>query len=129
MHDDVPQSTVRAMGAVLIAIFDIALDGTRAVVERLRPLVEPPEDMRVTGTSGVLYTGLVIIERGDVIAGIVIEVGRVSSAPPVARPPLVTPPAHFDPPGRFEERDGRLPGWADDPREDLFGEDGRWRRR
>lgn len=130
MQDELPTETLRALSAVLIAIFDIARDGLNEVVERLRPLVEPPEDMRVTGTSGVIYTGIVIIERGFVVAGIVIEVGRSASSPPAApRGPVITPPPSFDQRGRFDEREGRLPGWAEDPRDDLYGEDGRWRRR
>lgn len=131
MNDDLPKETIRAMGAVLVAIFYIALDGTRDVLEQLQPLVEPPEDLRVTGSMGVVYNGVVVIERNAVIAGIVIEVGRTTTSSP-AREPLITPPSRYDDRGRFErrdEREGRLPGWGEDPRStDMFDEDGRWRR-
>jgi len=91
--------------------------------------------MRITTRSGVIYTGVLLIERGEIIAGIVFEVGRVSAPMSGApRAPVVTPPPRYEAPGRFEssdrfdERGGRLPGWGEDPR-DLFDEEERWRRR
>jgi hypothetical protein len=129
MNEDIPNATLRTMGALLIAIYDIAREGVTEVVERLRPLVEPPENLRVTSPVGAFYTGLLVVERNVVIAGIVIEVGRVVSA---AREPVITPPPRYDERGRFErhdEREGRLPGWAEDPRDIFPDEDPPWRRR
>ncbi|MFO0680532.1 MAG: hypothetical protein U0234_00710 [Sandaracinus sp.] len=132
MDEELPNATLRTMGIVLVAIFDIGRDGIAAVVERLRPLVEPPEGLRVTSPNGAFYSGLLVVERNVVVAGIVIEVGRtLSQQPEVRREPIVTPPSRYDDRGRFEardEREGRLPGWAEDPR-DLFTEDEPWRRR
>lgn len=134
MNNDIPPETVRTMGALLVIVFEIARDGVAEAVERMRPLVEPPEDMRVTSSRGVIYTGVLLVERGEIIAGIVIEVGRVSSAAPAPRPAVVTPPPRYEAPGRFEslgrfeDREGKLPGWGEDPR-DLPDEDVPWRRR
>ncbi len=151
MDDELPRETLRALSAVLIVIFETARDGTRRAIERMRPLVTPPDGLRVTGRLGALYTGVVIIERSAVIAGIVIEIGREGSdgssgrdEPP--RPasthgfPSSSGPSRLGSPysqstswrsdslaKRFDDdeeddRDGRLPGWAEDSRED------RWRR-
>jgi hypothetical protein len=125
-HDELSTETVRATGAVLVAIFRTAVARARRVLGHLRPLLEPPEDLRVTGSMGVVYSGVVVIERNVIVAGVVIEVGRVGhgGAPPRAHIP---PPSRYEEPGRFEDPRERLPGWADDPR-DPFDEDGRWRR-
>lgn len=139
MDDQLPRETLRALGAVLVVIFEIARDGARRAVTRMRPLVTPPEGLRISGSFGTLYTGIVVIERSVVIAGIVIEVGREGATTPQAaapaRPPLITPPSRFEERSRFEEpsrldRSGRLPGWAEDSR-DLYADDEEelWRRR
>lgn len=132
MNEDLPNATLRTMGALLIAVYDIAREGVTEVIDRLRPLVEPPDDLRITSPVGAVYTGLLIIERNVVIAGIVVEVARITAH---VREPMVTPPPRYDDRGRFErrdDRDGHLPGWAEDPRDlrDPFGEeDPPWRRR
>ncbi len=113
----------------------------RDAVDRLRPFVEPPEDLHITSSRGVIYSGIVIIEHNDVIAGVVIEVGRstptTSPTPAAARAPIITPP-RFEPRSSFQdrpliERSGRLPGWAEDSREvysenDDDEEEPLWRR-
>ncbi|MBZ0121485.1 MAG: hypothetical protein K8H88_31100 [Sandaracinaceae bacterium] len=138
MDDELPRETLRALSAILVVIFEIARDGTRRVVDRIRPIVSPPDGLRLTG-GGVLYTGVVVIEGGRVIAGIVIEVGRERDcvAPsPTSRSPLITPPSRFDDPARFHDpsrpdRSGRLPGWAEDSRDPYEDdeEEPLWRRR
>lgn len=131
-EEQLPIGTVRDLRVMLGAVLEIVRDTAREIAEHLRPFVEPPEDMRVVGDAGVIYSGIVVIDAGRVVAGIVIEVGRVTTAP--AREPIITPsprPAYERPRSPFSgitdhyERDGRLPGWADDPRE----EDEPWRRR
>lgn len=127
MEQELPTATLRAMGALLIAVYDIAREGVHEVVERLRPLVEPPDELRVTSPIGAFYTGVIVIERNVVVTGIVIEVGRTA-----AREPLVTPPPRYDDRGRFERREdpgARLPGWGEDPRELFPDEEVPWRRR
>lgn len=129
MDEQIPHTTLRTLSLVLIAVFDIAREGFSDVVERLRPLVEPPEDMRVVSTVGAIYTGVLVVERNTIIAGIVVEVGRVTAA---TRGPVVTPPPHYERPGRFDRREdpreGRLPGWGEDPRDLFRDEDEPWRR-
>lgn len=132
MDEELPSETLRTLTTVLVAIFDIAREGVSEVVERLRPLVDPPDNLRIVSPIGAHYTGLLIVERNAVVAGIVIEVGRVTPAPAASREPIITPPSHYDDRGRFEQRDereGRLPGWADDPRDLFPDEDPPWRRR
>lgn len=135
MDDQLPHATLRTLSLVLVAVFDIARDGLADVVQRLRPLVEPPDDMRVASTVGAIYTGVLVIERNSVIAGVVVEVGRIGAP---ARPAIVTPPPASTPTSHYEsrlsrfeqrdEREGRLPGWADDPRDRFRDEDESWRR-
>ena len=131
MDDELPKQTVRDISIVLVALFEIAIDRARRALDQLRPFVEPPEDLRIVGANGVVFSGVVVIERGVVVAGIIVEVGRVMTAAPAPREPLVTPPPRFETRGRFErdDRDARLPGWGEDPRAaDMFDEDRRWRR-
>ena len=110
---DVPQSTLRVLASLLVLAFDIAREKAADVIEKVIPLVEPPRDLQVSSRLGTLYSGVIVLDRGDVIAGIVVATGQtmpsVSSAVASAmhRPPLVTPPA----------RETHLPSWADDPRE------------
>lgn len=129
MDEQIPHTTLRTLSLVLIAVFDIAREGLSEVVERLRPLVEPPEDIRVVSTVGAIYTGVLVVERNTIIAGLIVEVGRVTATP---RAPIVTPPPRYEAPGRFDRhddpREGRLPGWAEDPRDLFRDEDEPWRR-
>lgn len=124
---DLPPDTIRTLGAAVSFLCNLALSLTQRTAERLWPLVEPPSGLRVVGPSGTLYTGILIIEGGAVVAGVVVEGGH--SAPrreePQYRPPIVTPAP------RYDGRSAHLPGWAEDPR-DLLEDDeehDRWRRR
>jgi hypothetical protein len=137
-ENELPKATLRDMGVLVIAVFDIARDAAGRVVERLRPFLRPPDDLRVHSGVGAVYSGVLIVERNVIVAAFAVEVGRVS------REPMVTPPPHRDE-RRFEHyerprspfsgitdhfgrNDGRLPGWADDPR-DQRDEDEPWRHR
>jgi hypothetical protein len=135
MDDDnnIAPSTLRVLASLIVLALDVAREKAADIVERLRPLVEPPEDLRVHSIVGTLYSGIIIVERGDVVAGIVVMTGQRTGAPSLVTPP--PRPAYDRPRSPFSgitddyaRRDGRLPGWADDPRAD-HEEDEPWRRR
>lgn len=122
---DLPQDTVRTLGAAVLFLCDVAVSFTARAAERLRPLVEPPVGLRVVSPSGIIYSGLVIIEAGCVVAGVVVEVARAATHnEPGYRAPIVTPPPRYE-----DRRSAHLPNWADDPRDLLDEEEERWRRR
>ena len=125
---NLPEDTVRTIGSIVLHLCDLALGATRRTADRLRPLVEPPLGLKLVSPQGIVYSGLVLVEGGVCVAGIVVEVARSFVAPraePGYRPPLVTPPP------RYDHRSAHLPGWAEDPRDLLEDEEEheRWRRR
>ena len=130
---DVPRSTLRVLASLLVLAFDVARDRAAVVVERIKPLVEPPDDLRVTSRIGALYSGIVLLDRGEIIAGVIVQTGQGIPSPASFVTP---PPARSSPFSGITDRyahahsrdDGRLPGWADDPRPDAE-EDEPWRRR
>lgn len=132
---NVPESTLRVLASLLVLLFDYAREHAATTVERLKPLVEPPDDLRVVSKVGALYSGMIVLDRGEVIAGVVVQTGQGIPSPAA----LVTPPPRapvYERPrspfsgitDHFARSDGRLPGWADDPRTDPE-EDEPWRRR
>ncbi len=131
---DVPRSTLRVLASLLVLLFDFAREHASVAIERIKPLVEPPDDLRVASRSGALYSGLVVLDRGEIIAGVVVQTGQGIPSPSLVTPPPTRSP--FEPArspfhgitDRYAARDGRLPGWADDPRPDTE-EDEPWRRR
>ena len=129
---DVPRSTLRVLASLLVLAFDVARDRASVAVERIKPLVEPPEDLRVSSRLGTLYSGVVLLDKGEVIAGIVVATGQGVPIPaglvtPAPRAVHERPRSPFSGiTDDFARRDGRLPGWADDPRDE---EDEPWRRR
>lgn len=125
MNDNsLPRETLRVMGIMLVIAFDFALEKGRDAIEKFKPLLEPPEDIRVTSTTGCLYSGLVIVDRGEVLAGVVVATGFDPVRAVAGRAPTPSPPQPL--PVRVEpSRSAHLPGWADDTN---YDEDGRWRR-
>ncbi len=125
---DVPQSTLRALASLLVLLFDLARERAADVIEKVVPLVEPPRDLVVSSRLGTMYSGIIVLDRGEVIAGIVVATGQTVPQPSA----LVTPPpspARSPFAGitdRYSRGEGRLPGWADDPRIDE--EESPWRR-
>ncbi len=123
-----PQESVRALVELLVVVFETAWSTAREVVEQVRPLVEPPRGLRVTGTNGAQYSGLLVVDRGDVIGGVVVQTGHdaVAAAGELTRHRHAAP---FDDHVMRNRHDPtRLPGWADDPRS-LYDDDGApWRR-
>ena len=129
---DLPRSTLRVLASLLVLAFDVARDRAAVVVERIKPLVEPPDDLRVTSRIGALYSGVVLLDRGEIIAGVIVQTGQGIPSPAA----FVTPPPTRSPFSGITDRyahsqprdESRLPGWADDPRPDI-DEDPPWRRR
>ena len=123
---DVPKSTLRVLASLLVLIFDIARNRAASAVERIKPLVEPPADLRVSSRLGALYSGVLLLDRGEIIAGVIVQTGQGIPQPSA----LVTPPPARSPfagiTDRYSRGEGRLPGWADDPRIDE--EESPWRR-
>jgi hypothetical protein len=113
--NDLPRSTVRELAIILVATFDLAIERGRRFAARIRPLVEPPEDLRITTHNGALYSGVLLLERGDVIAGLVIQTGQTTPSAPFAPPSVFSSPSRHTPTDALARRDeGRLPHWSED---------------
>ncbi|MCZ7679799.1 MAG: hypothetical protein M5U28_13960 [Sandaracinaceae bacterium] len=134
---NLPTTTLIDLAILVVAVADAAWVGTKKALVRLRPYVEPPADVEVRSTIGATYTGVLLIDKNEIIAGIVVRTGH--RPPPMesgdryrspsltsswsSRSPLVTPSSH----SRFDDddEDCKLPSWAEDPRDT---EEDRWRR-
>jgi hypothetical protein len=131
MNDNsLPRETLRTLGVLLVLAFDFALERGRHAIERLAPMVEPPEDLRVSSTTGCLYSGIVVLDRGEVLAGIVVATGFDPIRAATARAAAVasgTPfPRHEAPLVRRDPTTG-LPHWSED--RSLYDDgDPPWRR-
>jgi hypothetical protein len=117
---DVPRSTLRVLASLLVLAFEVARDHAATAVERIRPLVEPPDDLRVSSRIGALYSGLVVLDRGDIIAGIVVQTGQGIPQPAGLITPSPTPTTtalavqrHHRPVRGVAKVGCR--GWAEDP--------------
>lgn len=133
-------TTLRDLAVVVVLVADVAWEGAKDALARLRPYVEPPADLEVRSSEGALYTGILLVDRNDVLAGIVIRTGH---EPPPSTGSRYTPPltsSRFDSPAsrsagwrsdtlasRFadteeddEDNEGRLPGWSEDTRRDPW---------
>lgn len=135
MDSNVPGSTVRVLAALLIVAFDVAREKASSIVARLKPLLEPPDDLRVVSRSGALYSGVLVLDRSDVVGGIIVQTGQSVPTAPALDLPRTTPRVEPIPPRpatSFATRpdSARLPSWADDPRgfEDDDDEVPSWRR-
>lgn len=113
MHDTLPPSTLRDLGAILAALAAMLLEKAARILSKLRPFAEPPDDLKVHSTRGASYSGGIVIDENEVIGGVVVRVGqRTPAAPPVQQRPLI-------PPDPYDRRDRQfLRGWAEDPREE-----------
>ena len=83
---DLPSSTLRDLALVGTLMASTALDHAKAWLGTLLPHMAPPDDLTLTSTRGSSYSGVVLIERSEIIAGLVIRVehdtiGRSSALP------------------------------------------------
>lgn len=112
---DLPRSTIRELAIILVATFDLALERGRRIAARIRPLVEPPDDLRITTRNGALYSGVLLLERGEITAGFVIQTGQSTPSAPFSPPSAFISPTRHTPTDALARRDeGRLPHWAED---------------
>lgn len=136
MHH-LPTPTLRDIAVVVVLMADAAWDGAKDAIARLKPYVEPPPDLGVRSSIGGLYTGILLVDRNEILAGLVFRAGQ--EAPPDREPVASShrsltssssPRWSPSPLSRvFEEDDedeaeSRLPGWGEDPRDARD----RWRR-
>ncbi|MFO0686915.1 MAG: hypothetical protein U0234_32930 [Sandaracinus sp.] len=125
-----------SLAALLVLAAEKAWGVTRRIARRVEPLVTPPPELRVTA-RGTLYSGVIVIDRNEIIFGIVVANGFDPTGAGSA--PLVTPSAgsstsaldrlrreQAEARNLFGDRPGRLPGWAETA-DDDFG-DAPWRR-
>jgi hypothetical protein len=120
MHDNtLPASTLRTMGVVLVLVFDLALRKGREVVDKVKPYIEPPDELRVTSRSGTLYTGILVLDRSEVKAGVVVATGFDPLGSTVARTASAAMPRSIDIGARREP--GGLRPWSDE--RSLYDED------
>jgi hypothetical protein len=130
MNDNtLPTSTLRTMGVVIVLLFDLALRKGREVVEKVKPLVEPPDEIRISSRSGTLYTGVLVLDRNEVQAGIVVATGFDPLGASQARAPTPTIGRAADPTPRRDTGAG-LRHWSED--RSIYDEDDEgglsWRR-
>lgn len=126
-----------SLAALLVLVFEKAWHLSRHAARRIEPLVTPPPELRVTA-RGTLYSGVIILDRNEVIFGVVVASGYDPSsgtAPPFTAPSLSSTTSTAldrlrreqaetnDP---FGDRRGRLPGWAETGDDDYGA--GSWRR-
>jgi hypothetical protein len=136
MDHHVSGSTVRVLAALLIVAFDVAREKASSIAARLKPLLQPPDDLRVVSRSGALYSGVLVLDRSDIVGGVVVQTGQSVPLAPALDVPRVAPRVDPIPPrpaaSSFATRPDttRLPSWADDPRgfEDEEEEVPTWRR-
>ena len=125
-----PRETLRTIGFLLVVVFDFALEKGREVVDKIGPLVEPPDDLRVTSRNGSLYSGVIVLDRGEILAGVVVATGYDPLRGTAARPASTSfsMPNHGSP-SIPRSQSGSLPNWAHDGTE-YDDEDPRspWRR-
>lgn len=125
-----PTKTLRDLALVAVLVADVAWDGAKEAMARLRPYVHPPADLRVRSSVGGLYTGLLLVDRNEILAGFVIRAGH--EAPPelelatARRSPITRSPsprwgssslARVFEEEDEDDNDSRLPGWGEDPRD------------
>ncbi len=124
-----PRETLRSIGVLLVVLFDFALQTGRKAVENLAPLVEPPDDLRIVSSTGSLYSGVIFLDRGDILAGVVVATGYdpLRSAARTASSAFSMPSQGS--PSVHRGQSGTLPNWAHDGTE-YDDEDPRspWRR-
>lgn len=133
------RSAAISMVALLIVCVEKAWGLTRRVAFRVKPLVTPPDSLKVDA-GGPLYSGVLLIDRNDVLFGIVVQTGY--EPPKSGSPPSMFSPSPASGPStgtalerlrreQAEARDlfgdprGRLPSWAET--DDDYG-GGSWRR-
>lgn len=132
MNDpSLPPITVRDLGIVLVVIAETAWNGARSIMRRLAPFMRPPSDLVVQSTKGAEYTGVLMIDDNDVVAGAVVCTGQGELPPREATQRVITTPApdpfQREPERSLGRREGYLPGWAEDPR-DVEEDDAWWPR-
>jgi hypothetical protein len=127
MNQNSPQESVRTLAEFAVVIFEIAWTGAHQVMEHFRPLVEPPRGLRILGGNGAQYSGLLVIDRGSIIAGIVVQTGHdaVAAAGELGHPRQAPYDDHVS---RHRHDSSRLPSWADDPRQGYDDDGSPWRR-
>lgn len=109
---ELPKRTLRDLGLLLVVAFDAARLGVRATVTCLRPWLEPPKDLRVHSSQGYAYSGVLVIDDNEVLAGVVVKTGNQSSHEASA-----TRVGDWMLGSSEEPVDKHMPGWADDGRE------------
>ena len=124
--EDLPRSTLRNLGLVLVVAFETARTGLRAAVRRIHPHLRPPSDLRVESTEGHTYTGMILIDDNDILGGVVSRTGSSGEsahyrrrATPLVSPVRGAPSTSFE--GEHDDEDDedcKLPSWASDPREE-----------
>lgn len=116
MNDNsLPSETLRTLGVMLVLAFDFALEKSRDAIERIKPIVEPPDDLRIISNTGCLYSGVIFVDRGEVLAGVVVATGFDPLRAASARASTIAaqPVSHAGAP--LVRRETGLPSWAEDP--------------
>lgn len=97
-------ATARALGEVLALAFDIARARAWTVMKRLRTLLVPPPGLALVAPEGALYSGILLVESGKVVAGMIVIAGHQSRQ---VTEPVEEPQAQERWSDRTDEDDGR----------------------
>lgn len=126
--DHIPTTTLRTVGLLLVVAFEAASDGLRNAVGRIQPYLRAPADLHVHSTQGHHYSGVVLIDDNEVLAGIVARTGRSAGHRTTTHSPSTsrsrsarrlfgdhTSAPEYD--DIEEDDEGKLASWASDPRD------------
>ena len=118
MNDySLPARTLRDLGILLVVVAETAWKGAKTIVRRLSPFMAPPSDLMVHSTKGAEYTGVLLIDDNDIVAGAVVCTGHEPPSRGLITPAPETAPRP-PPDDSLSRRDGYLRGWSEDPRDE-----------
>ena len=117
-QDPLPLNTLRDLATLLVVVAEVAWEGTRRTLRRVRPYIEPPPDLEVRSSRGAEYSGVLLIDGNDIVAGVVARTGQNEpSSPPAMHRTIRDPLGVIVPTEENHSRgDGYLRGWAEDAR-------------
>lgn len=75
----IDNAAARALGEAIVLLFKLALVKAAHALQRARPLLVPPADLEVTARSGAVYSGILLVDSGEVIASLVMLSGQRAS--------------------------------------------------
>lgn len=100
------------VGHDIITLCIYALCKAEKLIKRIIPLTYPPSDLRVTTDDGAPITGVIVIDRGKLVVGLITRGCRGDEEQQPVRS-MGRPPIDI-----YRDDSTRLRGWADNDDED-----------